>query len=111
MLYSMVSGDPGNPLYFPLNGFQWIKDKGKLAVRVRNQNTKGALIDLYLFNNEPMNICVKTFLLESGNYDIEIKNKDSKPVYQAQQQVADNDGLLDITIPGSTELVLSINQV
>ncbi len=70
LLYSMLTGDPGSPLYFPLNGFQWINQDLDLAVRVKSHTRESADIDVFGFFDGKKTINLKTYLLQKGTYNV-----------------------------------------
>lgn len=111
LLYNSLTGDPGNPLYFPLNGFQWLVDHTDLAVRVKEQSTTAASMELFGFFEEDRNIEFKSFLLKPGQYQMNLEDERGQDVFRQQLKLSESINWLELKIPGNKALRLSINQI
>lgn len=110
LLYSALTGDPGDPLYFPMNGFQWLVDHTDLAIRVREHSPTHASIELFGFFEEERAIEFKTFLLESGRYVMTLEDEQGRDVFRQNVQLSDTINWMEVKIPGNRALKLLINR-
>jgi hypothetical protein len=78
LLYSMVTGDPGDALYFPLNAVRWLTPPRDIAVLVTesSQNRFGA--ELFSFGERARPMAAEFYLLETGKYKLTITAADGE---------------------------------
>jgi len=71
LLYSTVTGDPGDALYFPLNAVRWLTPPREIAalVTIAGSNRFGA--ELFHFGTTPRSLAAELYLLEKGDYEWE----------------------------------------
>lgn len=67
-LYSMLSGDMGGALYFPMNVVRWLTSPRQFAALVEDWDTRSLAASIYHFGSEPRAMGIKLFLLEPGQY-------------------------------------------
>jgi hypothetical protein len=67
-LYSMLSGDMGGALYFPMNVVRWLTSPRQFAALVEDWDTRSLTASIYHFGSEPRAMGIKLFLLEPGQY-------------------------------------------
>lgn len=111
LLYSLLTGDPGDPLYFPLNGFQWLIDHTDLAIRVKKQGTQNAVVELFGFFEGQRAISFKTFLLKPGQYLLVVEAQNGQIIQRQNLNLARNINQLEINVPGKKALNLLIDKV
>jgi hypothetical protein len=81
LLYSMVTGDPGGALYFPLNAVRWLTPPREIAVLVTGSNADSFSAELFAFGKEKRSMSAEFYLLEPGRYKLTIttvKNEEPK---------------------------------
>ena len=68
-LYCSVTGDFGNPLYFPMNAVRWKTVPQDIAALVTDSGTSRFCAELYHFGSEPREMGAELYLLDSGKYE------------------------------------------
>jgi hypothetical protein len=77
LLYSMVTGDPGDALYFPLNAVRWLTPPRDIAVLVTESTTNSFSTKLFGFGKQPRSMPAEFYLLEPGRYKLTVTVDDS----------------------------------
>jgi hypothetical protein len=77
LLYSMVTGDPGDALYFPLNAVRWLTPPREIAVLVTESTTSKFSAELFCFDEQERSISAEFYLLKPGRYKITVKTSNS----------------------------------
>ena len=67
-LYSSITGDFGNPLYFPMNAVRWKTPPQDIAALVTDHSTAHLSAELYHFGNAPRAMGADLYLLDRGEY-------------------------------------------
>lgn len=70
LLYSMVTGDPGEALYFPLNAVRWLTPPRDIAVLVTKSTADKFCAELFSFGQQQRSMSAELYLLEPGNYKL-----------------------------------------
>jgi len=76
ILYSSVTGDPGNPLYYPMNAVCWLTSSREIAALVTDCGTDRFLARLYHFGPEPRPMGAELHLLRPGVYEAVLRSAD-----------------------------------
>jgi hypothetical protein len=77
LLYSMVTGDPGDALYFPLNAVRWLTLPRDIAVLVTESTASRFSAELFSFSKQQRTMSAEFYLLEPGRYELTITDDDS----------------------------------
>jgi hypothetical protein len=64
LLYSMVTGDPGDALYFPLNAVRWLTPPRNIAVLVTESKASRFSAEPFGFGERKRSISAEFYLLE-----------------------------------------------
>lgn len=72
LLYSTVSGDPGDALYFPLNAVRWLTPPRDIAALVTATGKERFGAELFHFGTSSRKLSAELFLLAAGNYTWEL---------------------------------------
>ena len=72
LLYSMVTGDPGDALYFPLNAVRWLTPPRDIAVLVTESKASEFGAELFGFGRRHRSMSAEFYLLEPGRYKLTI---------------------------------------
>lgn len=72
ILYNTVTGDPGNPLIFPLNAVRWLTLPRDIAALVKDAGPAGLKADLFHFGPQARELAAEFYLLKPGNYTLTI---------------------------------------
>jgi len=78
LLYSMVTGDPGSALYFPLNAVRWLTPSRNIAVVVTESQTEWFSAKLFNFGSTDRAISAELYLLKKGKYKFVLVGDNSK---------------------------------
>ena len=72
LLYSMVTGDPGDAGYFPLNAVRWLTPPREIAALVTESAKSRFAAELFSFGQERRSMAAEFYLLDPGNYQLTI---------------------------------------
>jgi len=75
LLYSMVTGDPGDAGYFPLNAVRWLTPPRDIAAFVTESAATRFEAQLFCFDAEPRSMSAEFYLLEPGDYRLTVATK------------------------------------
>jgi hypothetical protein len=78
LLYSAVTGDPGDAGYFPLNAVRWLTPPRKIAALVTDSATDHFTAELFHFGEDKRPMSAELYLLKPGNYTLAIASKDAQ---------------------------------
>ena len=70
ILYNTATGDPGNPLVFPLNAVRWRTPPRDIAALVTESGRTTFAAELFHFGDRPRDVEVELFLLSHGEYEL-----------------------------------------
>jgi hypothetical protein len=87
IIYSTASGDPGNPLVFPLNAVRWITPPRDIAALVTESGRSSFAAELFHFGNQPRELDAELLLLSPGDYEVTLSpaSPASSPALQHQE--------------------------
>ncbi len=77
VLYETASGDPGNPLVFPLNAVRWLTPPRDIAALVTQSGRTSLAADLFHFGAKPREMSAEFFLLAPGEYEMVLVGADA----------------------------------
>lgn len=77
ILYSTATGDPGNPLVFPLNAVRWRTEPREIAALVTDSGPKQLTAELFHFGDKPRAMGAELYLLSPGRYRLSLVEKDT----------------------------------
>jgi hypothetical protein len=78
-LYSSATGDPGNPLVFPLNAVRWRTPPREIAALVTDSGATSFAAELFHFGATPRKFAAEFLLLRQGEYEITVAPAGGKP--------------------------------
>jgi len=86
ILYSTATGDPGNPLVFPLNAVRWRTPPREIAALVTESSRSSFAAELFHFGDRPRDLDAELFLLSPGQYELTLTaaGPDDSPALQRQ---------------------------
>lgn len=74
LVFSSLTGEPGDGMYFPLNGVRWLTPPKDFAALVR-ENSRGRLsAEVFHFGKAPRSMGIELLLLEPGTYSLRLEN-------------------------------------
>ena len=109
-LYSMLTGDMGGALYFPMNVVRWLTTAREIAAVVDDWNTTSVRASLYHFGKEARDMGVRVYLLKPGEYRFQLAAAGKT---LAAQTIRRDTAATDITfqLPARTECRLMLEKV
>jgi hypothetical protein len=110
LLYNTVTGDPGDPLYFPMNAVRWRTPPRDLAALVTDATTRHFDAKLYHFGAADRKFDCELLLLAPGKYEYSLTEVGSGKTVGAGQFAIDvKTRRLPITLPKQVECRLQVN--
>jgi hypothetical protein len=110
LLYSSVTGDFGNPLYFPMNAVRWQTPPQDIAAMVIDHSTHGMQAELYHFGDSERAMGAALYLLKEGVYKWTLRAA-GKTISERAFDVAGARIQINFTLPSRTLCVLQIERV
>jgi hypothetical protein len=92
ILYSSVTGDPGNPLVFPLNAVRWRTPPREIAALVTESSRTSFTAELFHFGAQPRDLDAELFLLSPGEYELTLNVADAEKDPLLQRRVLRAEG-------------------
>jgi hypothetical protein len=77
ILYATATGDPGNPLVFPLNAVRWKTEPREIAALVTDSGRDRFAAELFHFGAAPRAMGAELYLLKPGAFALTIEEKAS----------------------------------
>jgi hypothetical protein len=109
LLYNTVTGDPGDPLYFPMNAVRWHTAPRNLAALVTQSTPQRFEAQLYHFGEYRREFDCELFLLNPGTYVYSLSDTDKGQTFKnGEIVISQTDRLLPITIPSQVEVTLTL---
>ncbi|QTA91879.1 hypothetical protein [Desulfonema magnum] len=92
VLFSMLTGDPGNMAYFPLNAVRWLTRSRDIAALVTQSGQENFSAELFHFGSEPRSMGADLYLLKPGTYKMTLREKSPEGKNNLLQQKINADG-------------------
>ncbi len=109
LLYNTATGDPGDPLYFPLNGVRWRTPPRDIAALVTDSRPEGLSARLFHFGKSPRSLTAELYMLKPGNYRVTLTSADSPAALQDERvTVAAGSRTVALTLPPAIECTLTV---
>lgn len=102
LLYSTATGDPGNPLVFPLNAVRWRTAPRDLAALVTDSSRNAFAAKVFHFGQNRRDFEAEFFLLAPGEYELSVVSEgtgDPKPQYRTNFRVEGNRVRVPLQLP------------
>ena len=114
LLYSMVTGDPGDALYFPLNAVRWLTPPRDIAVLVTKSTADSFSAELFAFGKQQRSMSAEFYLLEPGRYKLTVTTNDSdrqEPVGTYEFSAESRRTRVNFKLPPQRLCVLNISRL
>lgn len=108
LLYNTATGDPGDPLYFPLNAVRWRTPPRDIAALVTESTTEKFTARLYHFGEKERRFDAELLMLKPGAYRWTLSEADGKRASEGAMTIAAGKRKLDLIAPPATECVLEL---
>ncbi|MBI4664073.1 MAG: hypothetical protein HY735_35200 [Verrucomicrobia bacterium] len=111
LLYSTVTGDPGDPLYFPMNAVRWKTSPRNLAALVTDSGRHRFVARLYHFGSADRRFEAELFLLDPGAYAFSLAEASGGRILESGRfQFGDANRSLSLTLASGVECILRIQR-
>ena len=114
LLYSTVTGDPGDALYFPLNAVRWLTPPRDIAVLVTESSKSRFVARLFGFGEKPRLMSAEFYLLEAGKYKLTIASLDGGEDGPAETKsfvVESRRTRVSFTLPAQKLCILNVSKL
>ncbi|MDO8544625.1 MAG: hypothetical protein Q7S40_29640 [Opitutaceae bacterium] len=112
LLYNTTTGDPGDPLYFPLNGVHWRTAPRDLAALVTDSKPDRFSARLYHFGAAERRFAAELLLLQPGEYRFELVNSSSgKVAHSGRVSISAQERNVALNLPARVEHELRVERV
>ena len=101
-LYSSVTGDPGEPLYFPLNAVRWMIEPVDFAALVTDSGKRVFSADVYNFRSGKRSVPLRLLMLKPGVYSWTLSNDGHQVLQRGNIIIAPDKRDLTIDLPSGT---------
>jgi len=108
LVYATVTGDPGNPLYYPMNAVRWLTEPRGIAALVTASDPTRLEAELYAFDEAPRAMAAELYLLAPGRYTVTLSDAAGRPLSQAPLVVAGARARIAFELPPRRACRLSI---
>ncbi len=110
-LFSTLTGNVGNALYFPLNAVRWHTEPTEIAILVTRVHAQFFQAELFHFGASEREIEAELFLLTPGKYEVLLSGKENQKLINTQQiQLAEGSRKVSINLPARTLCKLELRQ-
>ncbi|MEC9466857.1 MAG: hypothetical protein VX834_13785 [Myxococcota bacterium] len=107
LLYGMVTGDFGDPLYLPLNGVKWLTSAQDIAVRVMAQSALQVTAEMYHFGTQERDMGASFFRLRPGFYRWSLTCA-GQPEGSGAFQVSEDNHTVEFRLPAGQVCVFDV---
>jgi len=99
LLYSTVTGDPGDYSYFPMNAVRWLTKPRQFAALVTASDRKNFEAQLYHFGDTAREMGAEFFLLKTGKYRMTLTGANGMLIFTNHVAVKGLIGRVSFVIP------------
>jgi hypothetical protein len=113
LLYSMVTGDPGDAGYFPLNAVRWLTSPRNIAMLVTESANNRFAAELFSFSENKRSMSAEFYLLDPGKYKLTIAagNGEGQKLSETDEFIVENRrARISFELPPRMLCVLSIRR-
>lgn len=111
LLYNSATGDPGDPLYFPLNGVRWRTPPRDIAALVTESKPDRFVARLFHFGPAERSVPAELLLLQPGEYRFALREAGSgRALHSGTWSLSDGQRTLALELSPQTELALEIER-
>lgn len=112
ILYSTATGDPGNPLVFPLNAVRWRTPPREIAALVTESSRESFSAELFHFGTQPRELEADFFLLGPGEYEVTVtppNQANSPPLLRQTVKVGGPHAQVSLKLPPRRLCVVKVS--
>lgn len=88
VLFSTLTGEPGDGGYFPLNAVRWLTPPRNFAALVEESGADRLKAEFFHFGTEPREFEVELYLLEKGRYNVSVMDLETGHAIEESQLVS-----------------------
>jgi len=108
LLYSTLTGDPGECGYFPLAAVRWLTPARQIAALVVDSNPANLRAELFHFGAAPRPMAAELLLLKPGHYRFQLNDARGTTLATQTIEVTGPRSRIDFTLPPRQLCALSI---
>ena len=83
-LFSCLTGNIGNALYFPMNAIRWLTQPSDFAALVLLAESNSFRAEIFHFGTQPREMSAELYLLSPGSYVFQVRNAQTTEVLLTQ---------------------------
>ena len=110
LMYCSVTGDFGNPLYFPMNAVRWKTTPQDIAALVTDSGKTHFTAELYHFGSDPREMGAEFYLLAPGQYKWTLTSG-GEEISRGQVEVSGQRTPIRFTLPARRLCTLQISNM
>jgi len=112
VLYSTLTGDPGDPGYFPINAVRWMTPPRDIAALVTETGRDRFQAELFHFGGKPRDMSAQFYLLDPGEYIFKLFSKGTKTKEYSVKRIviSDKKSPISFQLPAKTLCILEISK-
>jgi hypothetical protein len=110
LIYSSVTGDPGSPANFPLNGARWHTQPRDIAALLVENRRDRCSAELFHFGSGERRMAVSLLLLVPGKYSWQLTTHDGRDLTRGEQSITTANRRLEFTLPSRTTCRLTVTR-
>jgi hypothetical protein len=100
LIFSTLTGEPGDGMYFPLNGVRWLTPPRDFAALVHQNSRERFLAEVFHFGIAPRAMEIELLLLKPGAYILELVNaRTGEMLYPRLLPISNDTRRISIEIP------------
>ncbi len=99
LLYEMLSGDVGDPLYYPQQTVRWVTTPRDYAALVTESSRTALRADVFVFDEAERDVGVTLMALEPGNYSWSLSCEGSDVASGSVDRPMSGFGRIDLLVP------------
>jgi hypothetical protein len=109
LLFSMLTGEPSNGQYFPINAVRWLTPPRDIAALVKTSDFERFEAELFHFGTSPRKMEAELYLLNKGTYTLTLINKRANRILQSKKITVENKKvLIQFELPSRELCILKI---
>ena len=111
LLYNTATGDPGDPLYFPLNAVRWRTPPRDFAALVNEAKPGQFAADVFHFGEAARDFDAEMLLLKPGTYRVSVTGADGQPLMTRTVEMTAANRRVPLQIPSRVACVLRVESL
>ena len=98
-LFSTLTGNVGNALYFPINAVRWHTEPKEIAILVTKANSSEFQVEFFHFGASERYVEAEFFLLEVGAYQIRLRDQVTQALIHSELVTIYQERKIEVRLP------------